>query len=156
MAGEKLVPGIKGRIQYCKISLWFLSNYYKMHGGHSVLHFFHVEMVFLYHNIVIPIENQKWNLPVVHNSHLTSKENNLYWSKPRSDLDYSLFRHLDFFIYLRPAEILCHVFNEKEYRIEGEFDNFRVFVILLLAHTKIKIFFWYTKGDFIVALEARR
>ena len=44
-------------------------------------------MVFTDHNIVIPIENQKWSLPVVNSSQLKLKENILYRSQLRSALN---------------------------------------------------------------------
>ena len=90
-----------------------------MHGGHSVVYDFQVEMVFMDQNIVIPIDKQKGNLPVVQNYLLKSKENNLYVSQLRCALDYLIFRELNFFGYICPTNILCHALTEKEVQIEG-------------------------------------
>ena len=70
---------------------------------------FQVEMVFPENNIVIPVENQKLYLPGVYNSELASKENDLYGSQRRYSLAYLGLIQLDFFEYLRPTQIFCHV-----------------------------------------------
>ena len=55
------------------VFLFSLQTYHQIHRGHSVVYDFQVEMVFPYHNILIHIEKQKGNLPVVHNSQFTQK-----------------------------------------------------------------------------------
>ena len=57
---------------------------------------------------MIPIDNLKGNLPVVHNSQLTSKENNIHGSQIRYAFSYLVLRQLDPFGYPRPTNILWH------------------------------------------------
>ena len=50
--------------------VWLLSpqTYHQICGGHPVVYGFQDEMFLPYHNILIPIENKKGNIPSVHNS----------------------------------------------------------------------------------------
>ena len=82
-----------------------------MHGGNSVVDRFQVEIVIVVQKIVIPSKKKKWNLPMVHNSQFTSKENILYGPKLRSALAYLGLWQIDFFGDIYSTNILCRAAN---------------------------------------------
>ena len=68
---ECYVPCVLYHIQKKHVRIFSPRNYHHMHGEHSLLHGFKLEMFFPEHHIVITIENQKDNLPLVQNYQLT-------------------------------------------------------------------------------------
>ena len=49
-------------------------TYHRLHGAHSIIKGFNVKMVLKNHNIVIPINRQEVNLPIIYNYYVISAQ----------------------------------------------------------------------------------
>ena len=133
------LPCVFYHLHHKDVCLFSTKTYPQIHRGHSLVHGFQVGMIFPDHKILISIEKQKGNHPRVHNSQFTPKENNLYGSQIRSALAYSVLENLVIFGDICPTNILYHDTTGTKGGIAGDFDIFKISVVLVLAQMKMKI-----------------
>ena len=72
-------------------------TYHQMNGGHYIVQGDQVTMHFPFHRIHIPVDIERTNLPVVHNSFVTEHQKKLIGPHICSSLAYTRFSELDIF-----------------------------------------------------------
>ena len=93
-----------------------------MHGGHLEVHVDRVEILLDHHTIVIPINRERTNLPMVQDSWLTSKEKQAYGPHMRSALSRLGLHQLNFFNNEKLEGSRVYLPLEKE--VNSEFERF--------------------------------
>ena len=72
-------------------------NYRQLHGAHSIIEGFNVKMLLNNHKIVILINRQDANLPIIYNSYVTSAQNKRHRQLLRLGMDFIGLGSLDLF-----------------------------------------------------------
>ena len=72
------LPCIYYHLPTTDVQLFSPQTYHHIHGANSIIKFFNVKMVPKNHNIVIPINIQEANLPIIYNSYVTSTQEKLH------------------------------------------------------------------------------
>jgi len=104
------------------VRLFSPQTFHQMHGGHSEVHGDRVEILLDHHTIVIPINREQTNLPVIQDSWLTSKEKQAYGTQMKSALSWSGLYQLNFFNNEKLEGSRVYLPIERE--VYSEFDRF--------------------------------
>ena len=91
------LPFISYRIPTTYVQLLSPQTYHHVHGAHSIIKGFNIQMVMKNHNIVIPINIQEANLAIIHNYYVNSAQKKRHGPLLRSCMAFISLDSLDLF-----------------------------------------------------------
>ena len=127
---DVILPCVSYHLQTTDVRLFSPQTYHQMHGGHSILAGDYVEM-FLgnNNNVLISIDREGSNLPLVRNSWLSREEQERYAPMTRSALVWSRLDQVDFFGDLQPTKTTAR-YSTQEREIDllnSEYEHYSKF-----------------------------
>lgn len=127
---DVILPCVSYHLQTTDVRLFSPQTYHQMHDGHSIVAGDYVEMILgNNNNVMIPIDREGSNLPVVHNSWLSKEEQERYGPLTRSALAWTRLNQVDFFGDLQPTKTSAR-YSPQEREIDllnSEFEHYSKF-----------------------------
>jgi hypothetical protein len=129
------LPCVSYHLPQTDVRLFSPQTYHQLHGSHSEVYGDRVEMILPDHRIIIPIDRNGANLPIVKDCSVSTREKELYGPKLMSALARTGLECLDFFGGIATKEVSRYSPVAKEVSlVEDEYEHYSKFCGPCVGH----------------------
>ena len=97
---DVFLPCVSYYLSTTYVRLFSPQTYDHLHGAHSIIKVFNVQVVMKNHNLIIPINRQEANLCIIYNFYLTSAQNKCHGTLLILGMVFIILGYLGLFGYL--------------------------------------------------------